>query len=114
MKIIDPLEQDITNFLASEVDFLHNVEPTKRLSDLKKAYDEAIDSNFRIENAEEPLIKTRESYREIALRGAICYEVITCLKNMNASYAYPFQQFVKLFDDALFQFERFAIIHILN
>jgi hypothetical protein len=43
LKIIDPLEQDITNFLASEVDLLNSVEPTRRLSDLKKAYDEAID-----------------------------------------------------------------------
>jgi hypothetical protein len=43
LKIIDPLEQDITNFLASEVDLLNSVEPTKRLSDLKKSYDEAVD-----------------------------------------------------------------------
>ena len=43
LKIIDPLEQDITDFLASEVDLLNSVEPTKKLSDLKKLYDEAID-----------------------------------------------------------------------
>jgi hypothetical protein len=43
LKVIDPLEQDITDFLASDVDLLHNVEPTKRLSDLKKSYDEAVD-----------------------------------------------------------------------
>lgn len=43
LKIIDPLEQDITNFLASEIDLLNSVEPTKRLSDLKKSYDEAVD-----------------------------------------------------------------------
>lgn len=43
LKIIDPLEQDITNFLASDVDLLNNVEPTKKLSDLKKLYDEAVD-----------------------------------------------------------------------
>lgn len=43
LKIIDPLEQDITNFLASDLDLLNNVEPTKKLSDLKKLYDEAVD-----------------------------------------------------------------------
>ena len=43
LKIIDPLEQDITNFLASDVNLLSSVEPTKRLSDLKKLYDEAVD-----------------------------------------------------------------------
>ncbi len=43
LKIIDPLEQDITDFLATEIDLLNNVEPTKRLSDLKKLYDEAVD-----------------------------------------------------------------------
>ena len=44
LKIIDPLRQNITNFLASDtLNLLHSVEPTKRLSDLKKAYDEAIE-----------------------------------------------------------------------
>ena len=43
LKIIDPLEQDITDFLASDVNLLKSVEPTKKLSDLKKMYDEAVD-----------------------------------------------------------------------
>jgi hypothetical protein len=43
LKIIDPLEQDITDFLASDIDLLSSSEPTKRLSDLKKLYDEAVD-----------------------------------------------------------------------
>lgn len=106
MKIIDPLEQDITDFLATDVDLLNSVEPTKRLSDLKKLYDEAMDSNTRIESAEEPLVKTRESYREIALRGAICYDVLSCLKDLNPNYVLSFKQFMKIFDDSLFQFER--------
>lgn len=61
---------------------------------------------MRIEIAEEPLIKTRESYREIAVRGAICFDVITCLKEINSNYILSFKQFVEIFDDALFQFER--------
>ncbi|CAF0814844.1 unnamed protein product, partial [Brachionus calyciflorus] len=114
LKIIDPLEQDITNFLASEVDLLNSVEPTKRLSDLKKSYDEAVDSNMRIELAEEPLIKTRESYREIALRGAICYDVISCLKEINSNYILSFKQFVEIFDDALYQFERSSTPQVIS
>jgi hypothetical protein len=43
LKIIDPLEQDITDFLASDVYLLHSVDPTKKLSELKKMYDEAVD-----------------------------------------------------------------------
>jgi hypothetical protein len=43
LKIIDPLEQDITDFLASDINLLNSVEPTKKLSDLKKLYDEAVD-----------------------------------------------------------------------
>ena len=44
LKIIDPLKQNITNFLAADtLNLLHSVEPTKRLSDLNKAYDEAIE-----------------------------------------------------------------------
>jgi len=94
--------------LATDVDLLNSVEPTKRLSDLKKLYDEAVDSNTRIESAEEPLLKTRESYRDIALRGAICYDVLSCLKEMNCNYVLSFKQFIKIFDDSLYQFERFV------
>lgn len=43
LKIIDPLEQHITNFLASDINLLESMEPTKRLSELKKLYDEAVD-----------------------------------------------------------------------
>ena len=63
-------------------------------------------SNSRIESAEEPLLKTRESYREIALRGAICYDVLACLKELNRNYVLAFKQFMKIFDDSLYQFER--------
>ncbi len=100
--------------MASDVDFLHNVEPTKRLSDLKKSYDEAVDSNLRIEAAEEPLIKTRESYREIALRGAICMEVISCLKELNTNYLLSFKQFSEIFDNSLYQFERSSTPQVIN
>lgn len=52
LKIIDPLKQNITNFLAADtLNLLHSVEPTKRLSDLKKAYDEAIEG-FVLNNVE--------------------------------------------------------------
>lgn len=59
--------------------------------------------------AEEPLIKTRESYREIAIRGSICYDVITSLREINPHYILLYRQFTKIFDDSLNQFERFPI-----
>ncbi len=113
LKVIDPLEQDITDFLASDVDLLNSVEPTKKLSDLKKLYDEAIDSNIRIEIAEEPLVKTRESYREIALRGAICFDVIFALKEIDVNYIVAFEQFKGTFDASLYQFERFVVFFFI-
>ncbi len=97
--------------MATDVDMLTSVEPTKRLSDLKKLYDEAVDSNTRIESAEEPLLKTRESFRDIALRGAICYDVLFCLKEINCNYALSFKQFMKIFDDSLYQFERLLLFN---
>lgn len=107
--MIDPLEQNITDFLASDIDLLNSVEPTKKLSDLKKLYDEAIDTNIRIEVAEESLIKTRESYREIAQRGAICYDAILVMKEIDYNYILSFEQFQNAFDASLYQFERFVI-----
>lgn len=62
---------------------------------------------MRIEIAEEPIIKTRESYREIALRAAICYDVINCLREININYVLAYKQFLQIYDDSLYQFERF-------
>jgi hypothetical protein len=64
-------------------------------------------SNLRIEAAEESLIKTRESYREIAQRASVCYDVIASLKEINPNYILSYQQFSELFDDSLYQFERY-------
>ena len=71
-------------------------------------------SNIRIEIAEEPLIKTRESYREIALRGAICYDVISCLKEINPNYILSFEQFKRIFDESLYQFERSSTLQVMG
>jgi hypothetical protein len=61
---------------------------------------------MRIEIAEEPLLKTRESYRQIATRGAICYSVVECLKEINSNYVLSFNKFMHIFNECLFQFER--------
>ena len=114
LKVIDPLEQDITNFLASDLDLLKQIESTKRLAELQKAYDEAMDSNIRIASIEEPLTKTRESYRDIALRAAICYDVVNCLKDLNVNYSLSFGQFNELFEEALHQFERFSTQQVIG
>ncbi len=114
LKIIDPLEQDITNFLASDVNLLNNIDTTKKLNDLKKLYDEACDTNIRIASIEEPLIKTRESYREIATRASICYDVINCLKELNTNYVLSFKQFEDLFEESLHQFERFSTSQVIG
>lgn len=69
---------------------------------------------MRIENAEEPLNKTRESYREIALRAAICYDVISCLRELNPNYILSYKQFTQIFDDSLYQFERSSTPQVIN
>jgi dynein heavy chain len=69
---------------------------------------------LRIEIAEEPLIKTRESYREIALRGAICFEVIASLKALNCNYMLSFKKFKSIFDDSLYQFERSSTPQVIS
>jgi hypothetical protein len=64
--------------------------------------------------AEEPLIKTRESYREIAVRGAICYDVISSLRELNANYVFANNQFMAIFDEALYQFERSSTPQVIG
>ncbi|CAF0936921.1 unnamed protein product [Rotaria sordida] len=110
LKIIDPLRQNITNFLASDsLNLLYSVEPTKRLSDLKKAYDEAIEGSHRVAVQEENLFKTRNSYRKLAQRAATCYNIMHYLRQLLPEYVMPLEHFIDLFDSCIFQSEKHSM-----
>ncbi|CAF3351101.1 unnamed protein product [Rotaria sp. Silwood1] len=110
LKIIDPLRQNITNFLASDsLNLLQSVEPTKRLSDLKKAYDEAIEGSHRVAVQEENLFKTRNSYRKLAQRAATCYNIMHYVRQLSSEYVMPLEHFIDLFDSCIFQSEKHSM-----
>ncbi|CAF3865898.1 unnamed protein product [Rotaria sordida] len=110
LKIIDPLRQNITNFLASDsLNLLYSVEPTKRLSDLKKAYDEATEGSHRVAVQEENLFKTRNSYRKLAQRAATCYNIMHYLRQLLPEYVMPLEHFIDLFDSCIFQSEKHSM-----
>ncbi|CAF3476774.1 unnamed protein product [Rotaria socialis] len=110
LKIIDPLRQNITNFLASDsLNLLQSVEPTKRLSDLKKAYDEATEGSHRVALQEENLLKTRNSYRKLAQRAAACYNIMHYLRQLSSKYVMPLEHFIDLFDSCISQSEKHSM-----
>ncbi|CAF1032650.1 unnamed protein product [Adineta ricciae] len=115
LKIIDPLRQNITNYLASDtINLLQSVEPTKRLSDLKKAYDEAIEGSKRVALQEESLFKTRNSYRRLALRAATCYNTLHYLQQLIPEYVMPLEHFLDLFDSCIFQSEKHSMNNVMT
>ncbi|CAF1326895.1 unnamed protein product [Adineta steineri] len=115
LKIIDPLRQNITNFLASDtVNLLNSVEPTKRLSDLKKAYDEATEGSKRVASQEESLFKTRNSYKKLAQRAATCYNTIHYLQQLLPEYVMPLEHFIDLFDTCIFQSEKHSMGNVMT
>ena len=102
---------------------LQSVEPTKRLSDLKKAYDDAIEGYLNEFNTtditfflfcrshhvilqEESLFKTRNSFRKLAQRAAICYNTVHYLRQLSPEYVMPLEHFIDLYDSCIFQSEK--------
>ncbi|UJR24993.1 hypothetical protein I4U23_006354 [Adineta vaga] len=115
LKIIDPLRQNITNYLASDtINLLQSVEPTKRLSELKKAYDEATEGSKRVALQEESLFKTRNSYRKLALRAATCYNTLHYLQQLIPDYVMPLEHFLDLFDTCIFQSEKHSMNNVMT
>ncbi|XP_071801693.1 uncharacterized protein [Asterias amurensis] len=109
MKRLDELEQQMLDCLASDTRLLNDLATTKKLAELKKHYDETLESQERVQMSKKAIHNAREGYRSIAKRGAVCFDVARSLVEINAMYQTSWQQFLDVYDASIKHSERAAV-----
>ena len=59
-----------------------------------------------METNEIQILRAREGYREIAQRGAVCFDTVQYLREINPLYQISFNQFLQLYDSAISHSDR--------
>nr|CAB3238692.1 dynein heavy chain 8, axonemal-like [Phallusia mammillata] len=109
MKILDDLEEQLKDILAGDFRLLNDLAITKKLAEIKKQYDEAIETQSRIDAAELGIERAKEGFREVALRGAVLFDVTRVMPVVNPLYHFSWQHFIRLYDKSIHQSERSAL-----
>ncbi|XP_041462850.1 dynein heavy chain 8, axonemal-like [Lytechinus variegatus] len=110
MKQLDQLEDQMLECLASDNRLLNDLTTTKKLGDMKKHYDETVESQERVQISESAIHNAREGYRSIARRGAVCFDVSRGMSEVNFIYQTSWQQFLETFDISIKHSERSAAV----
>ncbi|XP_071504103.1 dynein axonemal heavy chain 5-like [Diadema antillarum] len=110
MKQLNQLEDQMLECLASDNRLLNDLATTKKLADMKKHYDETLESQERVQISENAIHNAREGYRSIARRGAVCFDVARGMAEINYIYQTSWQQFLETYDISIKHSERSAAV----
>ncbi|KAK6187606.1 hypothetical protein SNE40_005595 [Patella caerulea] len=114
MKLLERLEKQMRELLSSDVVLLKDLQSTKRLADLKKQYDETLESQGRVEMSVYSIKKAREGYRTIAQRAAVCFDTAQYMREINPLYQISFKQYVSQYEAAISHSERSAVKAVIE
>ncbi|XP_071954985.1 uncharacterized protein [Antedon mediterranea] len=109
MQQLEELERQMLECLAGDKRLLNDLQTTKKLADMKKHYDETLESQGRVITSERSIRNAKESYRSIAKRGAVCFNVARGLTEINPIYQSSWQQFLQVYDASIKHSERAAV-----
>ncbi|WAR07684.1 DYHG-like protein [Mya arenaria] len=86
MEYLDKLERQMRTNLSSDVRLMNDLQATKKLAELKKQFDETVESQTRVELSEGSILKARDGFRSIAQRAAVCFDVTQYMREANPLY----------------------------
>ncbi|GFN75495.1 dynein beta chain, ciliary [Plakobranchus ocellatus] len=111
---LDRLEQQMKDNLSSDVRLMNDLQATKRLAELKKHYDETLESQTRVQASEDSILKAREGFRIIAQRAAVCFDTAQYMRDVHMLYQSSFKQFMDMFKAAVAHSERSSIKAVID
>ncbi|KAM4771050.1 dynein axonemal heavy chain 5-like [Rhinophrynus dorsalis] len=106
---LSSLEGKILSCLQNAGSLLCNLSVTKKLGDLKLQHEEASETYMKICAQEQSLLHVKETFRDIALRGALMFDTARMLQQLNRMYDTSFSQLVELYDLSVAHSERYSI-----
>ncbi|XP_023932047.1 dynein heavy chain 5, axonemal-like isoform X1 [Lingula anatina] len=101
MQFFHKIEKQMRDLLSSDVRLMNDLAATKKLADMKKQFDETLESHSRVEANEHSILRAREGYRTVAARGAVCFDAMQYMREINPMYQNSFCQFLEVYDAAI-------------
>ncbi|PIK47982.1 putative dynein heavy chain 5, axonemal-like [Apostichopus japonicus] len=114
MTQLNELEKQMLDCLASDTRLLNDLAMTRKLADMKKHYDETLESQERVQISESAIHNAREGYRAVAKRGAVCFDVSRSMVEINPIYQTSWQQFLEVYDVSIKHSERSAVKAVVD
>ncbi|XP_071818739.1 dynein axonemal heavy chain 5-like isoform X4 [Apostichopus japonicus] len=114
MTQLNELEKQMLDCLASDTRLLNDLAMTRKLADMKKHYDETLESQERVQISENAIHNAREGYRAVAKRGAVCFDVSRSMVEINPIYQTSWQQFLEVYDVSIKHSERSAVKAVVD
>ncbi|KAK3577475.1 hypothetical protein CHS0354_032326 [Potamilus streckersoni] len=114
LQMLFRLEKQMKENLASDVVLIRNLPATKKLAELKKQYDETEENLARVANSENSIQKSKEGFRQIAQRAAVCFDVSQYMREINPLYQISYSCFLRLFEGAIAHSERIPPKQVLE
>ncbi|XP_052807484.1 dynein axonemal heavy chain 5-like isoform X7 [Mya arenaria] len=114
MEYLDKLERQMRTNLSSDVRLMNDLQATKKLAELKKQFDETVESQTRVELSEGSILKARDGFRSIAQRAAVCFDVTQYMREANPLYQISYERFLDIYDSAISHSERSAVKAVLE
>ncbi|KAM9316607.1 uncharacterized protein PAF06_007656 [Gastrophryne carolinensis] len=109
MVVLSSLEDKILGILKSHESLLLSLSATKKLADLKLQHEEATEMLKKTVASEDNFIHAREGFREIAVRGAVMFDTVRTLQQLNKMYDTSCKQLLQLFDVSIAHSERYSL-----
>uniref|UniRef100_A0A2C9K4Z2 AAA+ ATPase domain-containing protein n=1 Tax=Biomphalaria glabrata TaxID=6526 RepID=A0A2C9K4Z2_BIOGL len=114
MEMSEKIECQMKDQLSSDVRLMNDLLATKKLSELRKQFEETQESQSRVLTAEDSIYKARESYRQISQRAAVCFDTTQYLREINGLYQSSFKQFVTVYQTAIAHSERSSMKAVID
>ncbi|RDD45872.1 Dynein heavy chain 5, axonemal [Trichoplax sp. H2] len=111
---LETIEQNMLELLSCNNKLLHDLTMTKKLTSLKKAYDEAIENQARVKVNEDNIINTRQHYRPVAKRGAVLFNVSKQMALVNPMYQISLDQFLNMYSTSILHSDRTVVKAVVD
>ncbi|KAG9493712.1 hypothetical protein GDO78_001536 [Eleutherodactylus coqui] len=109
MITLSALEEKIIATLQSHDSLLHSLSVTKKLGDLILQHEEATEMYMKSIASEDSLLLASGGFRQIAVRGAVMFDTVRILQQLNRMYDTSYKQLLQLFDVSVAHSERYSL-----
>ncbi|XP_074662754.1 uncharacterized protein LOC141915202 [Tubulanus polymorphus] len=114
MEVLKKIDDEMVTCLGSDIRLMNDLSTTKKLADLKKHYDESIESKSRTVSAISTILKAREGFRLISKRAAVLFDTSQYMCEINPLYQTSFNQFLSVYDTAINHSDRTSMKAVIE